>query len=201
MTAASAGKAANDLDPFWMPFTANRAFKAQPRLFASARDMHYFTPDGRAVLDGTAGLWCVNAGHARRPIVEAIQRQAEILDYAPTFQLGHPLAFELASRLGMLLPGDLNHVFFRFGVRGGRHRPEDRPRLSIGQGVREPHPPDRPPEGLSRRRLRRHFRRRAGEQQARLPHPARRRPPVAHAEPRRGRLHARPARLGPASGR
>jgi beta-alanine--pyruvate transaminase len=112
MTAASAGKAANDLDPFWMPFTANRAFKAQPRLFASARDMHYFTPDGRAVLDGTAGLWCVNAGHARQPIVEAIQRQAEILDYAPTFQLGHPLAFELASRLGMLLPGDLDHVFF-----------------------------------------------------------------------------------------
>ncbi len=112
MTAANAGKAANDLDPFWMPFTANRAFKAQPRLFASARDMHYFTPDGRAVLDGTAGLWCVNAGHARRPIVEAIQRQAEVLDYAPTFQLGHPLAFELASRLGILLPGDLNHVFF-----------------------------------------------------------------------------------------
>lgn len=108
----TAAKAANDLDPFWMPFTANRAFKAQPRLFASARDMHYFTPDGRAVMDGTAGLWCVNAGHARKPIVEAIQRQAEVLDYAPTFQLGHPLAFELASRLGMLLPGDLNHVFF-----------------------------------------------------------------------------------------
>jgi beta-alanine--pyruvate transaminase len=112
MTAPSASKAANDLDPFWMPFTANRAFKAQPRLLASAKDMHYFTPDGRAVLDGTAGLWCVNAGHGRRPIVEAIQRQAEVLDYAPTFQLGHPLAFELASRLGMLLPGDLNHVFF-----------------------------------------------------------------------------------------
>jgi len=108
----TAARAANDLDPFWMPFTANRAFKAQPRLLASASDMHYFTPDGRAVLDGTAGLWCVNAGHARKPIVEAIQRQAEILDYAPTFQLGHPLAFELASRLGMLLPGDLNHVFF-----------------------------------------------------------------------------------------
>ncbi|MGX1804060.1 aminotransferase class III-fold pyridoxal phosphate-dependent enzyme, partial [Brevundimonas naejangsanensis] len=112
MIAANVGKAANDLDPFWMPFTANRAFKAQPRLFASAKDMHYFTPDGRAVMDGAAGLWCVNAGHARRPIVEAIQRQAEVLDYAPTFQLGHPLAFELASRLGMLLPGDLNHVFF-----------------------------------------------------------------------------------------
>ena len=103
---------ANDLNPFWMPFTANRAFKDQPRLFASAKDMHYFTPEGRPVLDGTAGLWCVNAGHGRKPIVEAIQRQAEILDYAPTFQLGHPLAFEMASRLGLLMPGDLNHIFF-----------------------------------------------------------------------------------------
>jgi beta-alanine--pyruvate transaminase len=74
--------------------------------------MHYFTPDGRPILDGTAGLWCVNAGHARRPIVEAIQRQAEILDYAPTFQLGHPLVFELAARLGMLFPADIDHVFF-----------------------------------------------------------------------------------------
>jgi beta-alanine--pyruvate transaminase len=74
--------------------------------------MHYFTPDGRPILDGTAGLWCVNAGHARRPIVEAIQRQAEVLDYAPTFQLGHPLVFELAARLGMLFPADIDHVFF-----------------------------------------------------------------------------------------
>ncbi|HEY1071658.1 aspartate aminotransferase family protein [Brevundimonas sp.] len=105
-------RAANDLDPFWMPFTANRSFKAHPRLLASAKDMHYFTPDGRPILDGTAGLWCVNAGHARRPIVEAIQRQAEVLDYAPTFQLGHPLAFELAARLGMLFPADIDHVFF-----------------------------------------------------------------------------------------
>jgi len=105
-------RAANDLDPFWMPFTANRSFKAHPRLLASARDMHYFTPDGRPILDGTAGLWCVNAGHARRPIVEAIQRQAEVLDYAPTFQLGHPLVFELAARLGMLFPADIDHVFF-----------------------------------------------------------------------------------------
>ena len=105
-------RAANDLDPFWMPFTANRSFKAHPRLLASARDMHYFTPDGRPVLDGTAGLWCVNAGHARKPIVEAIQRQAEILDYAPTFQLGHPLVFELAARLGLLFPADIDHVFF-----------------------------------------------------------------------------------------
>lgn len=105
-------RAANDLDPFWMPFTANRSFKAQPRLLASARDMHYFTPDGRPILDGTAGLWCVNAGHGRKPIVEAIQRQAEILDYAPTFQLGHPLVFELAARLAMLFPADIDHVFF-----------------------------------------------------------------------------------------
>ncbi|MEN5169247.1 aspartate aminotransferase family protein [Brevundimonas pondensis] len=105
-------RAANDLDPFWMPFTANRSFKAQPRLLASARDMHYFTPDGRPILDGTAGLWCVNAGHARKPIVEAIQRQAEVLDYAPTFQLGHPLVFDLAARLGMLFPADIDHVFF-----------------------------------------------------------------------------------------
>jgi len=105
-------RAANDLDSFWMPFTANRSFKAHPRLLASARDMHYFTPDGRPILDGTAGLWCVNAGHARKPIVEAIQRQAEILDYAPTFQLGHPLVFELAARLGLLFPADIDHVFF-----------------------------------------------------------------------------------------
>ena len=105
-------RAANDLDPFWMPFTANRSFKAQPRLLASARDMHYFTPDGHPILDGTAGLWCVNAGHARKPIVEAIQRQAEVLDYAPTFQLGHPLVFDLAARLGMLFPADIDHVFF-----------------------------------------------------------------------------------------
>lgn len=105
-------QAANDLDPFWMPFTANRSFKAHPRLLATAKDMHYFTPEGRSILDGTAGLWCVNAGHARKPIVEAIQRQAEVLDYAPTFQLGHPLVFELAARLGLLFPADIDHVFF-----------------------------------------------------------------------------------------
>ncbi|WP_409020350.1 aspartate aminotransferase family protein [Brevundimonas vesicularis] len=105
-------RAVNDLHPFWMPFTANRAFKARPRLLATARDMHYFTPDGQAVLDGTSGLWCVNAGHGRAPITEAIQKQAAVLDYAPPFQLGHPLAFELASRLAMQMPGDLNHVFF-----------------------------------------------------------------------------------------
>jgi len=102
----------NDLEPFWMPFTANRQFKKAPRLFAGAKDMHYTTVDGREVLDATAGLWCVNAGHGRKPIVEAVQTQVERMDYAPAFQMGHPGAFELAARLAALLPGDLNHVFF-----------------------------------------------------------------------------------------
>jgi beta-alanine--pyruvate transaminase len=101
-----------DLSACWMPFTANREFKADPRLFASARGMNYYTPDNRAVLDGTAGLWCVNAGHAREPIVQAICRQAEILDYAPCFQLGHPLVFELALRLTEVFPRPINRIFF-----------------------------------------------------------------------------------------
>lgn len=102
----------NDLESFWMPYTANRQFKAQPRLFVSAKDMHYRTSDGRAVLDGTAGLWCCNAGHSRPKIVEAVQRQLEELDYAPAFQMGHPKAFELANRLVQLTPEGLDHVFF-----------------------------------------------------------------------------------------
>jgi beta-alanine--pyruvate transaminase len=102
----------NDLAAFWVPFTPNRAFKRSPRLIARAKDMHYYTPEGRAVLDGTAGLWCTNAGHNRAPIVEAIQRQAAELDYAPAFQFAHPKAFELASRIAALAPGDLDHVFF-----------------------------------------------------------------------------------------
>ena len=102
----------NDDAAFWMPFTANRAFKAQPRMLSAARDMHYFTPEGRAVLDGTAGLWCVNAGHTRRKIVEAIQRQAAEVDFLPAFQLGHPLAFELAQRVAALTPRPLDRVFF-----------------------------------------------------------------------------------------
>jgi beta-alanine--pyruvate transaminase len=97
---------------FWMPFTNNRAFKANPRLLASARDMHYFTPDGRAILDGTSGLWCVNAGHARPKIVEAIQKQAATLDFAPTFQLGHPLAFEFADEIAKIFPKGMDRVFF-----------------------------------------------------------------------------------------
>jgi len=102
----------NDLDAFWMPFTANRQFKASPRLLVGAKDMHYITHDGRRVLDGAAGLWCVNAGHCREPIVRAIQAQAADMDFAPTFQMGHPKAFEFAARLANLAPGDLNHVFF-----------------------------------------------------------------------------------------
>jgi beta-alanine--pyruvate transaminase len=95
-----------------MPFTANRAFKARPRLVAGAKDMHYIAADGRKLLDGSAGLWCTNAGHNRAPIVQAIQQQAAELDYAPAFQFAHPKAFELASRIAALAPGDLDHVFF-----------------------------------------------------------------------------------------
>jgi beta-alanine--pyruvate transaminase len=102
----------NDLEPYWMPFTPNRAFKKRPRLVASAKDMHYITPDGRKLLDGSAGLWCTNAGHNRDPIVAAIQTQAAEMDYAPPFQFAHPKAFELASRVAALAPGDLDHVFF-----------------------------------------------------------------------------------------
>jgi beta-alanine--pyruvate transaminase len=101
-----------ELEAFWMPFTANRQFKAKPRLMVSAQDMHYTTEDGRQILDGTAGLWCVNAGHCRPKIIEAIHKQVSTLDYAPAFQMGHPGAFELANRLVKLLPADLNRVFF-----------------------------------------------------------------------------------------
>ncbi|WP_416347064.1 aspartate aminotransferase family protein [Devosia sp.] len=95
-----------------MPFTANRQFKKSPRMFVAAKDMHYTTSEGRQVMDGTAGLWCVNAGHARPRIVEAIARQAAELDYAPAFQMGHPKAFELANRIADIAPEGLNHVMF-----------------------------------------------------------------------------------------
>jgi beta-alanine--pyruvate transaminase len=104
--------APNDLNAFWMPFTSNRQFKKAPRMFASAKDMHYVTTDGRRVLDATAGLWCVNAGHCRPKIVEAIQAQAAELDYAPAFQMGHPKAFELANRIVDIAPEGLNHVLY-----------------------------------------------------------------------------------------
>ena len=102
----------NNLEAYWMPFTANRAFKAAPRMMVAATGMHYTTDDGRKILDGTAGLWCCNAGHARPKITEAIANQAREMDYAPAFQMGHPKAFELAARLARLMPGSLDHIFF-----------------------------------------------------------------------------------------
>jgi beta-alanine--pyruvate transaminase len=105
-------KTPNDLNAFWMPFTANRQFKKSPRMFVAAKDMHYTTSDGRQVLDGTAGLWCCNAGHCRPKIVEAIQKQAAELDYAPAFQMGHPVAFELANRIIDIAPKGIEHVFY-----------------------------------------------------------------------------------------
>ncbi|MBX6327309.1 MAG: aspartate aminotransferase family protein [Pseudolabrys sp.] len=102
----------NDLAPYWLPFTPNRAFKRRPRLIAGAKDMHYIAADGRRLIDGAAGLWCTNAGHNRDPIVAAIKAQAEELDYAPAFQFSHPKAFELAARIAALAPADLDHVFF-----------------------------------------------------------------------------------------
>jgi beta-alanine--pyruvate transaminase len=107
---------APSLDAYWMPFTANRQFKADPRLLASARGMYYADPEGRQILDGTAGLWCVNAGHGRVEIAEAVSRQLLELDYAPSFQMGHPVAFQFAQALAEIAPGGpdagLDRVFF-----------------------------------------------------------------------------------------
>jgi beta-alanine--pyruvate transaminase len=101
-----------DLSAYWMPFTANRQFKANPRILAGAKGMHYTAADGRQILDGTAGLWCVNAGHGRPEIAQAVERQLHTLDYAPAFQMGHPGAFELAARLVRLTLSGLDRVFF-----------------------------------------------------------------------------------------
>jgi len=112
MSAIAAGGKANDLEAYWMPFTANRQFKANPRMVVGADGMHFTLSDGRKLLDGIAGLWCCNAGHNRPRIVEAIQKQVTELDYSPAFQMGHPKQFELASRLARMMPGDLNKIFF-----------------------------------------------------------------------------------------
>jgi beta-alanine--pyruvate transaminase len=111
-TAAARVEVPNDLEAFWLPFTPNRAFKKAPRLISRSKDMHYYTPEGREIIDATAALWCCNAGHNRPPIVEAIQRQAAELDFSPTFQFAHPLVFALAARLTAMAPGDLDHAFF-----------------------------------------------------------------------------------------
>ncbi len=102
----------SDLDAFWMPFTANRQFKAHPRLLARADGMFYWTADGREVLDAVAGLWCVNAGHGRREITEAVTKQLGTMDFAPAFQMGHPIAFEVANRLAKIAPPGLDRIFF-----------------------------------------------------------------------------------------
>ena len=108
----SAAARPNNLDAFWMPYTANRAFKEHPRMLARAEGMYYYTPDDRPVLDATAGLWCCNAGHGRREITEAIRHQAGVMDFAPTFQMGHPIAFQAAARVAEVTPPGLDHVFF-----------------------------------------------------------------------------------------
>jgi beta-alanine--pyruvate transaminase len=101
-----------DREALWLPFTANRQFKAHPRLLARASGMYYWTIDGRQILDGVAGLWCVNAGHGRREITQAVAGQLETLDCAPTFQMGHPAAFQLANELVRIAPSGLDHAFF-----------------------------------------------------------------------------------------
>jgi len=101
-----------DLSNYWMPFTANRQFKAAPRLLVSAKGMHYRSEDGREVLDGTSGLWCVNAGHARPEIAAAVNQQLMTLDYAPSFQMGHPIAFDFATALAQVAPEGLDRIFF-----------------------------------------------------------------------------------------
>src|SRR6201986_2844077 len=108
----SAAPNTQNLDHYWMPFTANRQFKKAPRILESAQGMYYRDSDGNQILDGVAGLWCVNAGHGRPEITEAVTRQLETMEFAPTFQMGHPIAFELANRLAKIAPPGLDRIFF-----------------------------------------------------------------------------------------
>ena len=101
-----------NMENLWMPYTANKQFKAAPRMLVSAKGMYYTSDDGRQILDGTAGLWCVNAGHGREEIVNAITETAQTLDYAPMFQMGHPKAFEAATKLAEITPDGMDKVFF-----------------------------------------------------------------------------------------
>jgi beta-alanine--pyruvate transaminase len=117
------------MDAYWMPFTANRQFKQSPRLLAKASGMHFWTPEGRQILDGIAGLWCVNAGHARPKITKAIAEQTAEMDFAPPFNMGHPKAFELAERLVELTPAGLNRVFY---TNSGSEAVETALKMAIG---------------------------------------------------------------------
>ena len=203
----------NDLAAFWMPFTPNRAFKKRPRLISRSKDMHYFTPEGREILDGSAALWCCNAGHNRAPIVAAIQRQAAELDFTPTFQFAHPLAFQLSSRTRRSRAGrPRSCLLLQLRIGSRRHRAQDRHRLSQRARSRLEAAADRARARLPRRRLRRHFGRRHGQQPQvlRLAHCRRRssagdlqsrapglhqgRAGVGRASRRRARGHRRPAR-------
>ena len=193
----------NDLSAFWLPFTPNRAFKKKPRLIARAKDMHYFTPEGRAVLDGTAGLWCCNAGHNRSSIVAAIQHQASELDFSPTFSFAHPLAFQLASRLVELAPGDLDHAFY---CNSGSEACDTALKIALAyhnvRGTGVAHAPRRPGARLSRRRLRRHFGRRHGQQPQVFRLAAlRRRPSARDLQSRASGVHQGRAGMGRASRR
>jgi beta-alanine--pyruvate transaminase len=120
---------AQSLNAFWMPFTANRQFKAKPRMLVRASGMHYWTPEGKQILDAVAGLWCVNAGHARKEITDAVALQLETLDYAPPFQMGHPGPFELANQLAAIAPAGLEHVFF---VNSGSEAVDTALKIAIG---------------------------------------------------------------------
>src|SRR5215469_10621659 len=119
----------SDLEALWLPFTANRQFKAGPRLLARASGVHYYTPEGRQILDAVAGLWCVNAGHGRPEIRDAVAHQLETLDFAPPFQMGHPGAFELAERISEIAPAGLDHVFF---VNSGSEAVDTALKIAIG---------------------------------------------------------------------
>ena len=173
MTTAAAVKPAeapradvpNDLSAFWLPFTPNRAFKKKPRLISRAKDMHYFTPEGRTILDGTAGLWCCNAGHNRAPIVAAIQRRGG----------GARLLSDLLVRPSARVPAGVatgracagrsrSRLLLQLGLGGLRYGAKDRARLSQCARTRLAPAADRPRAGVSRRRLRRHFGRRHGQQ-------------------------------------
>ena len=155
----------NDFESFWLPFTPNRAFKRAPRLIARAKDMHYFTPDGRAVLDGTAGLWCTNAGHNRDPIVAAIAAPGRGARLRAGFSVRPSQGFrtgEPRRRAGAGRPR--SRVFLQFRLGGGRYRAQDRARLPSCARRGRAHAPDRPRARLSRRRFRRHFGRRHRQQ-------------------------------------
>ena len=188
----------DQLDAYWMPFTANRQFKSAPRMVARAEGMHYWTPEGRKILDGFSGLWCCNAGHNRKPIVEAIQKQAATMDYAPAFQMGQPLAFELGQpHRGNRPEGHEPRLLLQFGFGGGGHRAQDRACLPPREGRGRPHAPHRPRARLPRRGVRRHLGGRHGRQPQDVRRDARgRRPSAAHAQPRKERLHARRAGVG-----